>query len=370
MLLLLLPLLCCCCYYHYHYHYYCYCYCYYYYCAPPSRYHHSSTPARLHLTRSPPLPRDMIELLDLVKGRARCLAKLEKPNAIENLEDIVFLSDGIMVARGDLGVEMPMEVVPVVQKRIIDACRLAGKPVIVATQMLESMIDNPTPTRAEASDVATAVYDGADAVMLSGESAAGRFPVEAVRTQQRVISAVEADPAYAAFLLRTLPPPEPTATDAITLAARRIAGTIGAKGIVVFTKGGTTVLRASKGRPAAPILAITGDPATARWLAMSWGVFPVTILPDEDTDFDKMLEYTCAVARAKGIVDDPQDLLVVTAGLPFGTPGACNVLRVVSAAGPGAWESLVCDPRVEECYANIDDIVTVGVPGVDAVDVV
>ncbi len=197
-------------------------------------------------------PYDMEELRHIVKGRAAIMAKLEKPSAIDCLEDIVHLSDGLMVARGDLGVEMRPEQVPVIQRRILRACRQAGKPVIVATQMLESMITAPTPTRAEASDVATAVYDGADAVMLSAESAAGQFPVEAVGMMDRIIREVEQDPYSRLVIDAAHPEPAPTLADAICCALRRVAGLLNIAAAVTYTSSGSTSLRAARERPAAP----------------------------------------------------------------------------------------------------------------------
>jgi pyruvate kinase len=295
---------------------------------------------------------DMRELRKIVRGRAKVLAKLEKPSAVGNmqtLEEIVDLSDGIMVARGDLGVEMMPEDVPIMQKRIIETCNIMGKPVIVATQMLESMIEAPTPTRAEASDVATALYDGADAVMLSGESAMGLYPVEAVSMQQRVISRVEDDALYRELVTRSLTAPERTATDAITFSARQVASTVGAKAIVVFTQFGTTVNRAAKGRPGVPIVAITPDIKVARELAMVWGVHPCHV-PEMNTEsFEDMLKLACEITKEHGFVSEPTDLVVATGGLPFGTPGAANVLRVISAAGPDEWDPSLCDIRTEEC---------------------
>ena len=301
-------------------------------------------------------PEDMRELRRIVRGRAKVLAKLEKPSAVSDarvLEDIVELCDAVMVARGDLGVEMAPEDVPIMQKRIVDVCKMLGKPTIIATQMLESMIDAPTPTRAEASDVATAVYDGADAVMLSGESAVGQYPIEAVSMQQRVISRVEADALYRDLVTRSLSAPERTATDAITLSARQVASTIGAKAIVVFTQHGSTVLRAAKGRPGVPIVAITPDIKVARSLALVWGVHPCHV-PDMNTaSFEAMLNVACDITRAHGFVSDPTDLVVATGGLPFGTPGAANVLRVISAAGPDEWDPSLCDIRTEECGPDV-----------------
>ncbi|EWM26183.1 pyruvate kinase [Nannochloropsis gaditana] len=284
---------------------------------------------------------DIAELRTLVGNKAKIMAKLEKPSAVEEgvVDDIIMLSDGIMVARGDLGVEMRPEDVPVIQKQIIDKCRKYGRPVVVATQMLESMIESPTPTRAEASDVATAIYDGADAIMLSAESAAGKYPVDAVMMQQRVILRVEEDKAYRKNLARSNPNRvEKSATDAITNAAREIAATIGACALVVFTARGTTVLRASMGRPGVPILAITPEIETARSLALTWGVYPAAVeTRAEHETFPDVLHKICSVAKDKGLANRPDDLLVVTAGLPFGSPGVANVIRVVPASGPEDW---------------------------------
>src|SRR5947207_5258931 len=216
-------------------------------------------------------PDDVAEGRKLVAGRAGVMVKLEKPSAIHCLPEIIELADGLMVARGDLGVEMPPEDVPSVQKEIIHACRLAGKPVIVATQMLESMIASPAPTRAEASDVATAVYEGADAVMLSAETAAGRYPVESVAIMDRIARRVHEDPLYFSTLDASRLAPEHTNRDAISAAACQVADTIGAAAIVSFTSSGATALRAARERPSAPILALTPNTATARRLALLWG---------------------------------------------------------------------------------------------------
>ena len=227
--------------------------------------------------------------------------------------------------------------------------------------MLESMIESPTPTRAEASDVATAIYDGADAIMLSAESAAGKYPEESVAMQQRIINRVESDRHYQAMMNGSAPIPDSTPTDAIIVAARQIANTIGAKAIVCFTLGGTTALRASKKRPDVPILAISPFKETARQLVLSWGVYPdfpktgsfglevneeqvfdlnSPVVEEASEDFDMVLREACRAALAKGLVNDPNDLLVVTAGLPFGTPGAANIIRVVPAAGPSCWDGI------------------------------
>ena len=316
-------------------------------------------------------PEDIEELRDFIDAELeknpeatidnipRIMAKLEKPAAVQDsqtLKKIVELCDGIMVARGDLGVEMKPEDVPVLQKQIIAECRRQGKPVVVATQMLESMIDSPTPTRAECSDIATALYDGADAVMLSAESAAGSYPVEAVSMQRRVISRVESDELYrlqqTTDLFKTKP--QSTATDAVTLAARQIVETVNAKCLAIFTERGTTVLRAAKGRPPSPILALTPTPQTARALTLVWGVYGKIMQLDEDLEGravlnDKVLNDVVQAAKDFGYLHEPIDLTVVTAGLPLGTPGAANVIRVVPAVGPAEWPDALCFPETEEC---------------------
>ncbi|GAX22454.1 pyruvate kinase [Fistulifera solaris] len=313
-------------------------------------------------------PADIVEINALIDAKLpqgafkpAVMAKIEKPSCFigDNLERIVELCNGIMVARGDLGVECPPEDVPLLQKQIIDTCRQKGRPVIVATQMLESMIEAPTPTRAEASDVATAIYDGADAIMLSAESAAGKYPEESVTMQQRIINRVESDSHYRSYLAQNAPAPENTPTDAVIHAAYQISQTIKAKSIVCFSLRGSTVLRASKARPAVPIMALCPFKETSRQLALSWGVYPDLptagsygyIVQDENAmtydsalqeqstdDFDLVLRNACRAALKKGLVSDPDDLLVVTAGLPFGTPGAANIIRIVPAAGPSCWD--------------------------------
>ena len=248
---------------------------------------------------------------------------------------------------------------PLLQKQIIDECRRQGRPVIVATQMLESMIDCPTPTRAETSDVATAIYDGADAIMLSAESAAGKYPEESVAMQQRIINRVESDKHYRAYLEQGAPEPDDTATDAIITAARQVSKTIKARAMVCFSLRGSTVQRASKMRPSVPILALCPFKETSRQLALSWGVYPDLpkagsygytvseesmfdynrpMVEKSTDDFDLVLRNACRSALKKGLVSDPEDLLVVTAGLPFGTPGAANIIRVLPASGPSCWD--------------------------------
>ncbi len=270
-------------------------------------------------------PDDIAEGRRLIAGRASLLAKLEKPAAIERLEEIVELCDAIMVARGDLGVEMPPEDVPGLQKRIIRACRSAGKPVIVATQMLDSMVNAPAPTRAEASDVATAVYDGTDAVMLSAETASGNYPLESVQMMNRIIMRTERDPLYRRIMDADHAEPESTAADAITAAARQIAHTIRAAGIVTYTTSGSTTLRAARERPGVPILCLTERTATARRLSMCWGVHAV--VTEDVHNFQEMVAKAVHAARYEEFAK-PGDRLVITAGVPFGTPGATNILRI------------------------------------------
>lgn len=275
-------------------------------------------------------PDDIAEARRLVQGRAGVLAKLEKPSAIERVEEIIDLCDAVMVARGDLGVEMPPETVPSTQKRIVRLSRRAGKPVIVATQMLDSMVSAPTPTRAEASDVATAVYDGADAVMLSAETASGSYPIEAVSIMEKIIEQVEHDPLYRPIMDAVEAEPEHTAADAITAAARQVAHTVGAKAIVTYTTSGSTTLRASRERPDVPILCLTERVETARRMMLAWGVHPVVTA--DVRSFEEMVDKACRFAREQGLAKSG-DRVVITAGVPFGTPGATNVLRLAWVEG-------------------------------------
>ncbi len=270
-------------------------------------------------------PADVAEARKLIAGAAAILVKLEKPNAIDHLYEIVDLADAVMVARGDLGVEVPPEDVPGLQKRIIRACRYAGKPVVVATQMLESMVHSPMPTRAEASDVATAVYDGADAVMLSAESAVGKYPTEAVAMMERIIMRVENDPLYRKIMNAERREPEATAADAITAAARQVAHTISAVAIVTFSTTGSTTLRAARERPDVPILGLTPNAATARRLALAWGVH--TVLTEDLHSFDDMVRMAVDMASREGYAVSGERL-VITAGVPFGTPGSTNIVRI------------------------------------------
>ncbi|MDP6259703.1 MAG: pyruvate kinase [Rhodospirillales bacterium] len=273
-------------------------------------------------------PEDIAEARALVVGRAGVLAKLEKPLAIEHLKQIVELADAIMVARGDLGVEAPPEDVPGLQKKIIRRARSEGKPVIVATQMMESMINSPTPTRAEASDVATAVFDGADAVMLSAETAAGEYPVEAVSIMDRIIRSAEQDDHYKLSNMRERRQTRGTDADAITAAAKQVAQTLNAAAIVTFTTTGSTTLRAARERPTVPILGLTPDVKTARRLVLTWGVHPVET--SHFTEFIDVVNCATEVATEEKFAA-PGQRLIITAGLPFGTPGATNVLRIVWA---------------------------------------
>lgn len=270
-------------------------------------------------------PQDIVEARKLVAGRASIMAKLEKPLALNSLEEIVDLSDAIMVARGDLGVEIPPEEVPSLQKHMVNVCRESGKPVIIATQMLESMVESPSPTRAEASDVATAVYDGADAVMLSAETAVGAYPNEAVTIMDRIIRRVEKDPLYLQQMEATRTAPEATAADAITAAVRQVSETISAAVIVTFSSTGSTTLRASRERPRVPIMGLTPRLDTARRLALVWGVHSVHT--DDVQTFRDMVSLSISAARLEEFAE-PGDAMAITAGVPFGTPGATNILRI------------------------------------------
>jgi pyruvate kinase len=273
---------------------------------------------------------DIEEAKRLIDGRASVMTKIEKPAAIRVLSDIVDQSDAVMAARGDLGVEMPPEQVPGLQKAIISECRLAGKPVVIATQMLESMIHSPTPTRAEASDVATAVFDGADAVMLSAETAAGDYPLEAVAMMNRIITSTEQNPVYHRTVHALTPRPEPTAADAITTAAAQVSQTISAAAIVTYTMSGSTALRAARERPAVPIMVLTDQMPAARRFSLLWGAHCVHTSDVRSTQ--EMVEKACRIAVKEGIAESG-DQLVITAGVPFGTPGRTNLLRIAWVDG-------------------------------------
>ena len=270
-------------------------------------------------------PDDVAEARKLVVGRAAIMAKIEKPQAIDRLDEILELVDGIMVARGDLGVEMPPEVVPGLQKKIIRASREQGKPVIVATQMLESMIKAPAPTRAEASDVATAVFDGADAMMLSAESASGDYPIEAVQIMDRIIKTAERDPLYRTYIDAFHAQAQRTTADAITLAAGQVAHTMQAVAIVTFTTSGATTLRAARERPDRPIIGLITRMATARKLVLAWGVHP--IFTGDAHSLEEMVDKARRYSVEEGFAQ-AGNCIVITAGLPFGTPGATNLLRI------------------------------------------
>lgn len=275
-------------------------------------------------------PEDVAEARTLVKGRAAILSKIEKPAAVQRLDEILELSDAVMVARGDLGVELPPEQVPPIQKQIVARARAAGKPVVVATQMLESMITAPSPTRAEVSDVANAMYDGADAVMLSAESAAGQYPIEAVAMMDAIALQVEADPEYHARVHFTKTRPEPTSADALSEAAAQIARTIAARALVCFTLSGSTARRAARERINRPLLVLTPNPSTARRLGLVWGVHAI-----QTRDVDNFEEM---VAKAKRMALRSRlavggDALIIIAGVPFGTPGSTNVLHITRLTG-------------------------------------
>jgi pyruvate kinase len=269
--------------------------------------------------------KDIAEARKLVRGRAAIMAKIEKPSALAELEEIIDLADGIMVARGDLGVEMPVEKVPGLQKQITRAARKAGKPVVVATQMLESMILAPAPTRAEVSDVATAVFDGADAVMLSAESAVGKYPVEAVATMDRVAIEVERDPLYERIIHAQRIDPEATGADAISAAARTVTETLNLAAIICYTASGATSIRAARERPPQPIIALTPVPGTGRKLAIVWGLH--CVLTGDPRDLDDMVAKACRIAYQEGFAL-PGQRVIISAGVPLGTPGATNMLRI------------------------------------------
>jgi pyruvate kinase len=270
-------------------------------------------------------PEDLAEARKIAGGRAYILSKIEKPQAVTRLAEIIELSDALMVARGDLGVEMPLEAVPGIQKQITRAARKAGKPVVVATQMLESMISSPMPTRAEVSDVATAVFDGADAVMLSAESASGAWPVEAVETMDRIAMSVEDDELYHSLIEAQRGTPEKTTPDAIMAAVHAVTETIEARAIVCWTKSGITAMRAARERSSAPIIAPTPSVETARRLCLVWGVHSVTT--EDIRDFDDMVKRASQIARQEGFAQGGERI-VITAGVPLGTTGATNMLRV------------------------------------------
>jgi pyruvate kinase len=275
-------------------------------------------------------PEDVAEARRLIQGRAALLAKIEKPAALERLEPILELADAVMVARGDLGVELPPQDVPPMQKRIVETARRMGRPVVVATQMLESMIKSPTPTRAEVSDVATAIYDGADAVMLSAESAAGDWPVESVAMMNSIATAVERDPGYAARVHFTETRPDPTTADALAEAAGAIAKTVSAAAIICFTSSGSTARRVARERPSVPLLVLTPKLETARRIGILWGAHAVRT--KDVVSFEDMIAKSKRMALRHNMAK-AGDRVIVMAGVPFGTPGSTNVLHVARIVG-------------------------------------
>ena len=277
-------------------------------------------------------PEDVAEIKAIVQGRALVMSKIEKPQALGKLDEIIALSDGLMVARGDLGVEMPLETVPGIQKRITRRARRQGKPVVVATQMLESMIAAPVPTRAEVSDVAQAVFEGADAIMLSAESAVGAYPVEAVAMMDRIAIEVEGDALYRSIINAQRHDPEPTAADAIAIAARDIGETLEIKVIAAWTSTGATAFRIARERAGPPIIALTPNLATAQRLSMLWGVHPVVTA--DAADIDDMVARACVCAREDGFAS-PGDRVIVIGGFPFGQRGGTNLMRIAQVAAPG-----------------------------------
>jgi pyruvate kinase len=270
-------------------------------------------------------PDDIAEAKKITRGRASVMAKIEKPQAMTRLDEILDLTDAIMVARGDLGVELPLEKVPGSQKKMTRMARWAGKPVVVATQMLESMINSPVPTRAEVSDVATAIYEGADAIMLSAESAAGQYPAEAVSMMNRIAEEVESDEFYRPIIEAQHARPEATGADAIADAARQIAGTLELSAVVCWTASGATGLRVARERPRPPIVAISPNVSTGRRLSLVWGVH--CVVAQDARDQDDMIDRACRIAFREGFAKAGQRVIIV-AGVPLGTPGATNMLRI------------------------------------------
>ena len=270
-------------------------------------------------------PEDVVEARALSRGRAAIMAKIEKPAAVKAFDDILAVSDGIMVARGDLGVELPVQAVPPIQKQLVRKCRAAAKPVIVATQMLESMIESPMPTRAEVSDVAAAIYEGADAVMLSAESAAGSYPVEAVQTMDKVAIEVEGDVTFTQIMDSSRRVDRATLADAMVGAAREIAESADIKAICCFTEYGTTATLMARERPHVPILALTPNAATARRLSLSWGIHSLMTEPVGRFKMAVISAVRCALDQ--GFATE-EDQIVVAAGVPFNVAGTTNILRV------------------------------------------
>ena len=268
---------------------------------------------------------DVRDVVKRVEGRSAIMVKIEKPSAIDDLDSIISAGDGFMVARGDLGVEMPVERVPGLQKQITRKARAAGKPVVVATQMLESMISSPVPTRAEVSDVATAVFDGADAVMLSAESAVGQYPVEAIQMMDRIAVQVENDPSYDTIIHATQTPPQATGADAIAAATHAIADTVKLSAIVCYTATGSTALRVARERPGLPVIGLTPVQTTARKMAVVWGI--QSFMTSDPSDLGDMVRRACRIAFDEGFVK-PGGGILITAGVPLGSPGATNMIRI------------------------------------------
>ena len=270
-------------------------------------------------------PKDVWDARDLANGRAAILSKIEKPAAVTAFDEILKVSDGIMVARGDLGVELPVQNVPPIQKQLVRKCRAAAKPVIVATQMLESMIESPMPTRAEVSDVAAAIYEGADAVMLSAESAAGQYPIEAVTTMDNVAREVESDPTYRSVIEASRGGKRETSADAIVSAAREIAETMDISAICCFSQSGTTARLVARERPRPPIIAMTHTLPAARQLVLTWGLH--CVVTNKLERFKQAVVSAARAARKDGFAEE-SDQIVVIAGVPFNVPGSTNILRI------------------------------------------
>ncbi len=277
-------------------------------------------------------PEDLMEVHEIVDGKCGVMAKIEKPQAVQRFNEILELSDAIMVARGDLGVELPLEQVPSVQKRITRTTRKAGKPVVVATQMLESMIQSPVPTRAEVSDIANAVFEGADAVMLSAESAAGAYPVEAVQTMSHVAEEVESSEHFHSILAGQRGEPDATPADAISASARQIAETLGIAALVCFTASGATGLRAARERPSTPILALSPNRSMARRLALVWGIH--SVVTDDARSLNDLVQRASRISAEEGFAA-PGDRIIITAGVPFGSAGVTNLLRIATIGADG-----------------------------------
>ena len=277
-------------------------------------------------------PEDLMEVHEIVDGKCGVMAKIEKPQAVKRFNEILELSDAIMVARGDLGVELPLEQVPSVQKSITRTTRKAGKPVVVATQMLESMIQSPVPTRAEVSDIANAVFEGADAVMLSAESAAGAYPVEAVQTMSHVAEEVESSEHFHSILAGQRGEPDATPADAISASARQIAETLGIAALVCFTASGATGLRAARERPSTPILALSPNRSMARRLALVWGIH--SVVTDDARSLNDLVQRASRISAEEGFAV-PGDRIIITAGVPFGSAGVTNLLRIATIGADG-----------------------------------